>query len=127
MSCGLCKPWKRLGNSTHRHSHGDAVAIEASDFFEEDESVVDIIEAFDRGRPVTTRRRKNTRRWCRGVEGREHDFEIVELQSWSWYRLNFGERCKRCRKVVNPFSVYLWKPEWLRRLEERRNARLAKR
>lgn len=30
--------------------------------------------------PVRTRRRKNTRKWCKGIEGREHTPEIVEAK-----------------------------------------------
>jgi hypothetical protein len=59
--------------------------------------------------------RKDTRRWCRGVEGREHDPEIVipENQRWRWnvcrpaqpwmrsdWSCAHAERCRACGKVM---------------------------
>jgi hypothetical protein len=66
-------------------------------------------------RPTTGRRRKNTRRWCRGVEGREHDPEITipenrrvpwnrpcHPSTWlrSLYSCRHVEQCRVCGKVL---------------------------
>jgi hypothetical protein len=48
---------------------------------------------------------KNTRRWCKGVVGREHRYKIVErqviLESWIYVR----RQCRRCgRKEIKEES-----------------------
>jgi hypothetical protein len=70
------------------------------------------------------RRKKNTRRWCKGIEGREHQLEVVEIDSaWTKGRAHFVDRCKVCGKHVDDFWVWIQpKPEWYRRLEERKIA-----
>lgn len=37
--------------------------------------------------PRTTHKKKNTRKWCKGRKGVEHDYELVEKHKfldWSW-------------------------------------------
>jgi hypothetical protein len=54
------------------------------------------------------RKRKNTKRWCKGVEGREHELKIAKKRSWvcgemswrsAWYCWHI-RICKNCYKVL---------------------------
>lgn len=72
-------------------------------------------------------RKKNTRKWCKGVEGRKHEFEVVE-KTWGYSfrstypqtRAHFVDKCRKCGKEANDFYVWLWKPQWKRDLDARR-------
>lgn len=49
---------------------------------------------------------KNTRRWCKGKVGRDHeyqitDFKVMEGGEWTWHKrdlLNMKWACVNCRK-----------------------------
>ena len=56
-----------------------------------------------------TKSEKNTRRWCKGVEGREHKSTIVK-RGWlsdrpcdltNWWGCHHQEICDECKKVLN--------------------------
>lgn len=79
----------------------------------------------DHDRPVRHRSHKDTRRWCKGVPGREHQPEVAET-TWGyapWWSLSFADKCTQCGKQMNEFRVWLWQPEWHRRLVDRMGGR----
>jgi hypothetical protein len=47
--------------------------------------------------PPKKRRRKDTRRWCRGKEGREHQEFLMESRSTRWFSFD-KYRCEVCGK-----------------------------
>jgi hypothetical protein len=53
--------------------------------------------------PGGKRHKKDTKRWCRGKVGREHDYEFIERAGrgrWAWREY----RCKGCQR-----KKYDWK------------------
>ena len=48
--------------------------------------------------PPPKRKRKDTKRWCRGKEGQEHDFPETPYKQYSWFRSFKVFRCNRCGK-----------------------------
>lgn len=65
------------------------------------------------------RSRKNTRRWCKGVPGREHT-PVCKRAKHSWaVRMNwFQYTCTKCGKVLAEWYNIKWlqpkpKPEWV--------------
>lgn len=52
-----------------------------------------------------TNSKKDTRRWCRGKEGREHVNERVDMPSWFKVKVT-AEVCKVCRKVKSGSQQY---------------------
>lgn len=44
------------------------------------------------------RRKKDTKRWCRGKVGREHSYEVIE--TFGWFSRKFVRRqCSGCQKI----------------------------
>jgi hypothetical protein len=79
------------------------------------------VPALDDEGDVRHRARKDTKRWCKGVAGREHRLEVRETP-WgyqSWWHLRFADVCTVCGKQFNVFRVLLWQPDWHRRLVAR--------
>jgi hypothetical protein len=82
---------------------------------QERHSLADLAERDDLGPTRRSPGRKDTRQWCRGHVGREHDPEIIipENQRWSWskcgpapawwraeWSCSHVERCRQCGKVL---------------------------
>lgn len=66
-------------------------------------------ERQDSSTPEVSRRKgkkKNTRRWCKGVEGRKHDYEIgVGMKRYQFDQSQPAkwviDRCRNCGKEIN--------------------------
>lgn len=62
-------------------------------------------------------RKKNTKKWCKGVVGREHIFKMVapvRFKSWSPDRYAV-DKCQRCGKEINfRWNPALPKPSWMK-------------
>lgn len=53
--------------------------------------------------------KKDTKRWCLGHEGREHQLQYEPTERWydrerGWYPTDLLLRCAMCRKVMNPVA-----------------------
>jgi len=61
----------------------------------------------DLNKPGKARSKKDTKRWCRGKVGREHDYEITKhaTSEYSWFNYDTWT-CSQCGK------------EWLRRSDK---------
>lgn len=53
-------------------------------------------EPYDLPRPTPKKRRKDTRRWCRGKVGQEHDPQKVREHNLFHWRLLVEYHCSRC-------------------------------
>ncbi len=63
-------------------------------------------------------RYRDRQRWCRGKDGREHDWELRVTRVWSWGEC-MAEFCVACGKhrPGSTFRVYTGPvPDWLARL-----------
>lgn len=65
-------------------------------------------ERQDSSTPEVSRKgkKKNTRRWCKGVEGRKHDYEIgVGMKRYQFDQSQPAkwviDRCRNCGKEIN--------------------------
>lgn len=45
--------------------------------------------------------KKDTKRWCRGKEGREHDFVLIEEKPSHWLKTWQRWQCTGCQKIKN--------------------------
>jgi hypothetical protein len=46
------------------------------------------------------RRKKDTKKWCKGVEGREHQPLVTEEDAWNGKVWRIRHICPRCRKIL---------------------------
>lgn len=47
---------------------------------------------------VTTKKKKNTRKWCKGKVGQHHDKKLVERSKW-WFWTHEKYTCQNCKKT----------------------------
>jgi hypothetical protein len=62
------------------------------------------------GVPVRRAARKDTKRWCRGKVGREHQFVWGEVRRTSLYGRTQTYACRACGKVRNWRSWFVGHP-----------------
>lgn len=102
-----------MGSNSNRH--GDKKITSEWGSKSRKESYRDKHRAFDekviegeldpRPTPGGKRRKKDTVKWCRGKEGREHDYELIEKdRGFSWWRWD-EYRCKGCQKKKHERSA----------------------
>jgi len=69
----------------------------------------------DTHKPVAGK--KDTKKWCKGVEGREHQLSIVDVHNPRGDLTKIERFCKACGKTLDTwwnFSVWpMQKPQWL--------------
>lgn len=73
--------------------------------------------------PSTSTVRKNRAKLCKKSPDHEHHF-VVTAERVYWRSEYMVDQCSYCGKKKGGFTVWIVKPEWIKKLEQQRRVRL---